>query len=99
MIPDTDTELVADFRAWLATRNPDEVYQYVDNQKCAFAQYLRVRAPRAEINVGIYSFSINDATRVLPSVIDHAVGDPWKSIHTFGHALQRLDELLAENSG
>jgi len=99
MIPDTDEALIADFRTWLTTKDPLEEYQYVDNEGCAFAQYLHTRLPDEEISVGVFSFSINDHDRLLPEVIDKAVHQTQGSIRTFGRALQKLDELLAENSG
>jgi len=99
MIPDTDEALITDFRSWLTTKDPLEEYQYVDNEGCAFAQYLHTRLPDEEISVGVFSFSINDQDRELPKVIDQAVHLTQGSIRTFGRALQKLDELLAENSG
>jgi len=99
MIPATDAELITDFRAWLTTKDPLEEYQYVDNEGCAFAQYLRACLPDEEISVGVFSFSINDEEYPLPKVIDQAVHLTQGSIRTFGRALQKLDELLAENSG
>ena len=35
--------VIKDFRQWLTTKNPDEEYDYVSNDNCAFAKYLKAR--------------------------------------------------------
>jgi hypothetical protein len=43
MIPDNDAELIADFRAWLATKDPAGTFRFISNNDCCFAQYLVAR--------------------------------------------------------
>lgn len=101
-----------EFRDWLVTVDPNEHYNYVHNQKCAYAQFLKAQ--------GVKEYSVLGWTWYTPS--------QWKDgeelIHydipeasclavqtggggkvpeelrgsTFGLVLKRLDYLMNQNT-
>ena len=89
---DSRRAVVKDFREWLTTKDPDEEYDYVSHDNCAFAQYLK---DRGHINpvVSAYYWNVFEngyrVVREMPFDIDNAVvrADP----RTFGNVAKYME--------
>lgn len=97
MLSMTDDEMVADFRAFVASKPQDETYDYESVERCAFSQYLKhhgIDDARVLVNV----FCLGGMKFEIPNVIATAVGTAYtgehQQLHTWQSLLERLDAAL-----
>jgi hypothetical protein len=99
MIPTNEVELIQDFRAFVATKDPEDQYNFQHRTNCSFAQYLTSKGvvePRVSID-DWYSYPTKDRGRI-PGVLVPLLGDDdpdgnWVQLHTWGALLARLDGI------
>jgi hypothetical protein len=81
-----------DFKQWLQAKDPNAHYHYVNNNCCAFAQYLEAKGYK-EVYVDPYSYSYIDngvhKSYPMSEPFDRALGRG----DTFGGLLKQLDIL------
>lgn len=87
MSPDQIT--TQDFLAWCKTKPADERYNYLNDQTCAFAQYLRARGINFRYVDG---YEWRDTSGHV-----HPIGEPLETLlvraSTFGALATRIEEL------
>jgi len=91
--PETDAALIADFKGWLETQDPNGSYDYYDDEDCCFAQYLKDRGYSENPSVGGWDWYDEYGRHSLPDAIDDSlVGD---NSRTFGGVLFLLKQKAA----
>lgn len=99
--PEDQAQVVAEFRAWLMTRDASEFYNYMKPQECAFAQFLKDQEYAQDPVVGPWDWNEQyfygpplPNRYPVPQIINNAV----RNGTTFGGALQRLDLALVQET-
>lgn len=83
----------SNFISWLETKNPDEVYDYIDARKCLIAQFLKSQCNYSFILVSENEFWLKESNKYYRLPFE------WNEISrsgtkTFGAALERAKETF-----
>ena len=88
--PETEDELITDFREWLLTKNPKEKFNYTSNSNCCFAQYLKNKGYCSNPAVGGTNwFDFRNSHKKFP--IPDKIRDALLRGRTFGSVLKILN--------
>jgi hypothetical protein len=100
MIPTNEVELIADFRAFVSTKDPEATYNWQSVRNCAFAQYLTARKVDFDwVLVNHWTYAGRTTGRI-PAALSPLLGDEAglrdEQLHTWGDLLARIDEIVPE---
>ena len=93
-------ELLEALAAWLATKCPDEKYEYTDNQNCMCCQFFRTMGMDIDyVDSNYYALKsspdiIRQYPRVLNSIAYGRTDDYFQNKNTFGRALLRTENII-----
>ena len=94
------------FKAWLATKDPNELVRYSSNTNCVVAQYYKQALGKPNVWVGIdtaYPNGLSGASESIPEEIAEALYYMMGDEVTFGYVqnefgISAADALLARHT-
>lgn len=90
--------LEEEFPAWVAEQDSDEMYKYVSNDECAFAQYLKHRGySDFAVTPDFVQFNVKskDRTDNVGRLSQHMREALIEHPHSFGSLAERLQPVYA----
>lgn len=84
---------ISGFRAWTLAQPSGWGYDFIDNQNCALAQYLRSLHPEADIWVSPHVYVVDGVMHDLDERLNDAVNGGGSVENKFGALAKRLAKL------